>query len=908
MAKRVPFIGREDELEYVADLINDWGTYQIVCLNAPGGIGKTRLLQEVHDQYSGRDDRIFVADIIDFDDLAFQNQENLAFVISQRIGLQHFENYLHHLRDYRIMEQGGVSLERLEREQEKVLQSWYDDFNKFTEKQRVVYFFDTVDAIQEQNVLDYLVANLGSGRMQNSLCLIAGRNADYFWRELRPELGSDVHLIDLPAFSQDYALSYIEQKQELLHVVLDTDLKQKILQLAQGKPILIDLAVEWRARGISLDWLAESDSKKLALLSSDEEVRLQREFERHLVHHLVGTRQWIDWLTLTMSHVYPLDIEMITFLLNISREEAKALFEEAQTSVFVKSLPDGSISLHDEMRRMVNEYVWPEVDPDGDWRRRDSNLAAEYLKHKIKELSRQIRRFEDEVPPQEANFDAEMSLFTKRQELERNLWNLKGRRLRHLLITDLDKGIRIFADLFDRATRSYRFTFRDMLVTRVEKPQFAERFSSEQRYKVDIRRVTHLIDEGKYIEAEDLLLKMLKRKDLLPKQYVESLIQLGNVEVRLGRFEQSISHFIKAVEQSESNDLEEWLLRSENALGWAYRLIGNWERAAERYEKALKYSLRSDDGHQQALILNNLGFARGLQPMDEEEEALPLCKQALAIWENLEYKRGIGQVYCTIGEILRHHNRLDEALNYFNKAAEIFEPADDLEWLSNVYCGRGIVLFLISATEEKNDERKRNYLKRAENDLKKAREIGLRRDEPKYLHYLAHVAEERGNIQKAKEMFMRSYDVSQDIHDLYFEVNNLGDIANVAAIQQEFDRWPEFEKRCQRYQREYPGVLSRDVGLILGYVGDLALGEGNIDNAIQYYKEGLSLLAGSGGYGVYNLPGHLERKEQRWKEWGSEGVVSVEALREVGENLEQYWLEKGLTVAVLPFFARWKKW
>jgi len=32
--------------------------------------------------------------------------------------------------------------------------------------------------------------------------------------------------------------------------------------------------------------------------------------------------------------------------------------------VFVKQLPDGRISLHDEMRRMVNEYVWPQVDPD----------------------------------------------------------------------------------------------------------------------------------------------------------------------------------------------------------------------------------------------------------------------------------------------------------------------------------------------------------------------------------------------------------------------------------------------------------------------------------------------------------------------------------------------------------------
>jgi tetratricopeptide (TPR) repeat protein len=303
-----------------------------------------------------------------------------------------------------------------------------------------------------------------------------------------------------------------------------------------------------------------------------------------------------------------------------------------------------------------------------------------------------------------------------------------------------------------------------------------------------------------------------------------------------------------------------------------------------------------------------LGFALGLQPIEEEEEALPLCKQALKIWQDLGYERGVGQVHCTMGEILRYHNRLEEALEHFDEAAEIFEPVDDLEWLSNVYCGRGTVEVIISMLEEENIERKQDYLERAKSDLEEARDIGLRRDEPRYLHYLAHVALEQGDVQKATDLFKRSYDASQDIHDLYFEVNSLGDLANLAVIQHEIDRRPEYEERCRKYQREYPGVLSRDVGLLLGYIGDLALLEGKPDKAIQHYKEGLSLLAGSGGYGVFTLPGHLERKEQRWREWVSEEVVSVEALRKIGENLEQYWQEKDLTVATLPFFARWGRW
>jgi hypothetical protein len=99
--------------------------------------------------------------------------------------------------------------------------------------------------------------------------------------------------------------------------------------------------------------------------------------------------------------------------------------------------------------------------------------------------------------------------------------------------------------------------------------------------------------------------------------------------------------------------------------------------------------------------------------------------------------------------------------------------------------------------------------------------------------------------------------------------------------------------------------------LLLGYIGDLALSEGDVEEAVEHYQEGLSLLAGSGGYGVYTLMGHLERKEQRWREWVSEGTVSVDALRRIGKKLEQYWIEQELTAAhvqILPFFARWKRW
>ncbi|MBD3270147.1 AAA family ATPase, partial [Candidatus Peregrinibacteria bacterium] len=241
MNKQVPFIGRELELGRIDNLVEQWDTYQIVCIDGPGGVGKTRLLQEAYDRHSHRKD-IFVTQLVDFDDQSLHLQENLAFVISQRIGMQHFKTYIQKLRDYRAMEQAEVSSQRLSQEQDKLLQAWYDDFNQFTKQKRVVYLFDTVDSVKEVEILNYLITKLGSRKMQNTLCLIAGRNARYFWDKLSPTLGDNVHLLNLSPLSQRDSAEYLKKKQENLLVALEPDLAKKMLLLANGRPILIDLA------------------------------------------------------------------------------------------------------------------------------------------------------------------------------------------------------------------------------------------------------------------------------------------------------------------------------------------------------------------------------------------------------------------------------------------------------------------------------------------------------------------------------------------------------------------------------------------------------------------------------------------------------------------------------------------
>ena len=216
-----------------------------------------------------------------------------------------------------------------------------------------------------------------------------------------------------------------------------------MLLLAKGRPILIDLAVEWLAREIPLPWLLDNDLEALKSLSDAERKKHQEEFEKNLVRRITEMRCPTDWLFRTLARIYPLDVEGIVALLDLSEEKAKPLFEEAKGYVFVKSLPDGRISLHDEVRRMVTEYVWPDIDPGGDRRRRDSKRAVGYLKGKIDDLSakiEQLRQQEEKAQRGRDNTEA-YNAFIRREALERETWVLEEQQLIHQLSVDVEQGM-----------------------------------------------------------------------------------------------------------------------------------------------------------------------------------------------------------------------------------------------------------------------------------------------------------------------------------------------------------------------------------------------------------------------------------------------------------------------------------
>ena len=115
MNRQIPFIGRDKELTQIDRLIRGSLTQCIICIDGDGGIGKTRLLQDVVDRYMA-ETSLIVANIIDFDNRALHDPENMERMIAKSLGETEFGPYLRGLVDYHKMEAAGVSDERLTRE------------------------------------------------------------------------------------------------------------------------------------------------------------------------------------------------------------------------------------------------------------------------------------------------------------------------------------------------------------------------------------------------------------------------------------------------------------------------------------------------------------------------------------------------------------------------------------------------------------------------------------------------------------------------------------------------------------------------------------------------------------------------------------------------------------------------
>lgn len=880
MTRKMPFVGRTDELQRIRSLVKEVGARQVVCIAGAGGIGKTRLLEEVRKQITQLP--MLVSPIIDFDDRTLFISDNLERTIAQQLGEKYFRPYLQALRDLRNVENSNVSMSTVNQLRDQMHDTFLQNYNALTQSKRVVLLFDTTDHILEREVWKRLQMLLP--HLINTLVILAGRNAAILYHQLRASLGSDAQLLTLNTLREEKVDDvYLRQKQDQLYVSIDKALAEKVLALAQGRPIIIDLAVEWLARDAPDDWLLDA---------SPEDIRAhQAEFEAELVQHITYVRKPLDRLVLLLSRVYPLDAEMVQDLLNAPQGTAAQLLADAETAVYIKVLPDNRISLHDEMRRMVNEYVWETIDPQNQRRKRQSQQAVAYLDAYIKKKQQELDELTEAA---KANRDATRSLppsFIQREEKEQEIWMLNTRYLQHLLFIDVEKGSAAFFQLFDKATQAYRLATRENLLTEVE--SYLEDVTPERKIQILNRKAQVLFDDGQYHNARHLVGQILENEALSSTERIDNLRLQANLEVRLGDIDQAVGEFTHAVKLAEQIDDQKRLTQSLIGLGWAYRNQGNFTQALEHYTDAYVRSLVLDNSPAMARVLNNMAYIHAYK--GDRFSALQNCETALDLWRELNIEREIAITYSTMGEVYRRFSQWEEALEYYDRALIIFADEDDQEWISTVRAGRAAVYM------------RREEYEQAHQDLEYAKRFGPSNLRPRVLHTEGQFYQNNGDFEAAEALFRECFEVSKRVGDQEFQLRSFADLLDLTFAAGKFDTWPRVKADIEENFKNRSGEETyRLLGSSLRKFGDLAMCAGAYEAAAPAYKRGLPLIAKYEFHEPYAIGEQVRITDERLH---AQQVVPA-LIHRLGKELFTFWREEGLvneSPDPLIIFHRWQQ-
>ncbi len=842
---------------------------------------------------SSIDRRRIVTPIIDFDEEVYRDFLGLALALATMIGRDHFAGFLQKTAQfYRL--QFTMPDEVLHYQRTELESAFVQCLVTVTQKQRVVILLDTLE--KAGRAAAYLLETLT--KIDNLVVVMVGRPYEGKESPLTPYAGL-IESCELKPLTEASQQMYLDRKLEQLHTFFPAPFVGNLLRLTRGIPILIDLAVEscssqpWP--NWLLQWLAEDVSP-----SGLTEKQQQQAFEEQLVRYIVNLRSPLEWLILTMAYVYPLNELLMQQLLDWSPEQLSEVLAQARTRVFVKTLPGERYSLHDEMRRMVREYVWPQVDAEQTLRLQLSRKTLAYLEEQIAALEQQLRH------QSQITDDERYQAFSQQAEL---LWSWKGMKLYHLLKTDISRGVAWFRDIFTQATERYEYDRRRNWVKMFEKSAigdeetFLDQLKPEERNFVWLCKAKLLLDDKDYATALQTL-DQIELEALPAELKVDWAIQKANVVIRLGDFLQGIAMFQQALQWGADLPDPRLRVKAMNGLGWAYRLVAELDEAQRYYEQALELAQAHNMLLEQAFLCTNLGFVLIYQTEipRHKELALGYCLEGLRLAQQREKlvgdKRAVGRSYCTLGCVSFIAGQISEALTYFQKALDIFEPAQDAEWLSVAYSWRGAALISGSTAD----------LAAAERDLLRARNLGIPKEQPAILSRLSLIHLLQGKLALATQEAEECRQIALKLPDPWYQWVSLRDLARVARYRQDYAKLDELAEAMQAHLQKWPRPDRRAWGMLCLELGCLALGRNEMERALAYFEEGIGILVVLGQYGADTPSVYLERLQEFFVNTLRLPAITI---RTLGEELLRRWQNRKLHIIypdIRAVFLQWAQW
>lgn len=787
MAKQIDYgkriyIERKDENEAFEKFLDSsddapW----VLNLYGRGGMGKTQLLNRFVRIIAERKEQgqniLLTGDLIDVYWTAHQREIGIMKSMAEQLSPDRFLHFREALnKRNRYLADPERDRERDSAFDNEVRLAFFEAYKKL-DVDRIVTLFDTTETASDAAVKFWCetMVELHETNPKTKV-VIAGRDklADIVSRATIIGLNSEVLYAktlsrEIGKFSREHVKEYFA----INRIKVSDDYIEQVADLSEGRPVLIALTVDWLHSGNAIRDLSSFD---------------RAQFECAMVNKVRGLKSPFDRVILAMAHLHRrFNERILAYILGFDEKKAKELAIGLSEFSFVKyreaiSGREGSFVLHDDMCDMVNKYVWNDLDPSGSYR------TGEYNRKIIKYYDKLLIHAND---PDEQN-------------------NLRQERLHYWL--DMEP---------EAAFEEYRKYVSDLVDA--QNPDVLDALNKE------VSRVEAKLLSDKKVELEFNILfpKIWRgRENVIPA--LESLSRkphCGN-DVRLRIIRELLWLYTTAgkFEAADKCSEELRLMLSEQALksfddhmrlrcAWVYNNIGyyfrhrsNYDKAIENYKTAQSFLKSTRDSDLlMARVKNNLGFV--YHRVGKDDEAVEECRFALKLRQRLSNMSELGFSYNTLGIISLDQWKLTEATNYFEKAMEAFQKAEN-EWGEsqvNLYYGRlkrqsGFYKDKLGTPTPDRDEycQAAIMLDKAYMFFKKLEHIA----------YLAEALNEQGTLyrqqaswQKAIDAFSESARLAQKIEDKYREADNYQDIAIVYENKDDLQNAFKFAEKAENIVR-----------------------------------------------------------------------------------------------------------
>ncbi|MBN3905714.1 MAG: ATP-binding protein [Nostoc sp. NMS1] len=896
---KLEFVGREEHLNRIITLIQEVNTLHVVLVEGRGGIGKTWLLNELQNRLNQV--KIGTSEIIDCDTPVFNDAEDLCTQIAKQLYDTTYQEWLLRLRQLRE-DENRLSQTSYQEERKQLEKFLVDEINRKSKQQRLVFLIDTVEKLGQAEVRAEVWEYIGNlcQQLDNAVFILAGRPS--IARQILEKTFKEEELtyFELNEFTHEDVQTYILSKEEQLHFTLGKDLVQKIIVLSGGSPIMIEFGVEYAYREVIPDWLESEDIETIPS-------RLEETggFEAEMVRHITQLRTSMDRLTLLLSRIYPLDSDDIANLLELSTEDAQRLFIDAQSYFFIKPVIGGSqIALHDIVRDLVNKYVWADIDPDKEWRKRDSRIAAKYFEQKDYDLGPQkrkleVQRYSDDCH-QVANIEFLIEEIKQLREFNTIRW------LENALYADPIKGFETWREVTDRIRRqAKKFSFVKQLVAIAK--GFEKDLNPDQKSELIIfdSKIAHDIqDKGRTEDEVRKLEVMLSKQSSNSYNQADIYNVLGMLNTKLHLYDEALKYQQKCLSLVQGKKLSSAIPGVANQVGYLYRQLNNFKEAEKYYKLGWDAAMEVDTPNKgltqvMASIQNNLGFLYGREK--DYIKAEQCFKAAIDMWSSVDSEREIAHA-----EIASATISIDNG-NYI-KAKQLLERAlsrcDNEENDNRILCRAYFQLGLNQwfSAEVVNEavwdvtqvEWDLNLLSQAQDALKKslklAEKYGIEEELPGILHQTASVYWhlgfqkcDRTLQEQALKLNDRSYHTSLEYNDRRYAIDSLVGKAEfdyyAKAYQHISDYARELSDRFQSYQDTYQLYFGR----ILRIEGDVAFQQENYDLAFAKYAQGIPQIFQDGGFGPYSIQHELNLLQKKIER------LPIELSKTLIQQLKHHW-------------------